>query len=109
MKYDYLNSQKFKPRKPWWKESFTKQEKSQIYQAILASPDILGAEFTEWNLSEKELYKLTVLERLNFDLKEFLISGTIQNGNYLMLAYFNTEQEKAYIFSVKETKLLTLQ
>lgn len=109
MKYDYLMKQKFKPRKPWWQESLSKPEKSQLYQAIKADPNLLGTDFSNWNLAEKELYKLTLMERIEFDLDKYLISGTIQKGIYTLLVYFNTEQEKPFIFCTKEEELRSLQ
>ena len=47
MKLDYLDNQKYKPRKPWWTHELTKEERSAIYQSLLAQPTIAGEAFAE--------------------------------------------------------------
>lgn len=101
MKYDYLRRQKYKPRKPWWNERIEKQKRTETYQAILATPEILGSDFASLNVSEKDLYKLTVMEDIHFDLEEYLHSGVIHKGHYQLLAYFQPENTKAHIFTMK--------
>ncbi|MGJ7919660.1 B12-binding domain-containing radical SAM protein [Neobacillus sp. LXY-4] len=101
MKYDYLRNQKYKPRKPWWDDRMAKQERTETYQAILAAPELLGAAFEDLSLSEKDLYKLTVMEELHFDLEEYLHSGTILKGNYKLLAYYQPENTKAILFTIR--------
>ncbi|MCM2603709.1 B12-binding domain-containing radical SAM protein [Rossellomorea marisflavi] len=64
MKLDYLQNQKYKPRKPWWNNTMTKEQRSSLYQEILASPVMAGPAFTEMNLSEKDLYKHTISNTL---------------------------------------------
>ncbi|MDF2903986.1 MAG: cobalamin B12-binding protein [Bacillus sp. (in: firmicutes)] len=94
MKYDYLSKQKYKPRKPWWEERLSKQDRTQVYQSILTTPELLGQEFIKLNLPEKDLYKLTVIE-------EYLISGDINEGTFTLMAYFQPETAKSYLFTGK--------
>lgn len=101
MKYDYLQNLKYKPRKPWWETSLSKPQRSLIYRQILETPDLFGTDFKEWKLNEKELYKLTILERLHFDLEEYLSSGNVVKGDNLLLAYFDPHQAKSFLFSRK--------
>ncbi len=101
MVYDYLRNLKYKPRKPWWESSLTKQQRSHVYRQILETPDVFGPALKEWKLNEKELYKLTILERLHFDLEEFLSSGKVVKGDYILLAYFDPHQAKSFLFSRK--------
>lgn len=104
MKYDYLVKHKFKPRKPWWEASFEKKNRNEFYQQILEDPSALGAEFTNLNLEEKELYKHTMLEELSFDLAYFLKTGMIVKGFYCLLAYFapNGNETKIFSFNIKK-------
>jgi anaerobic magnesium-protoporphyrin IX monomethyl ester cyclase len=104
MKVDYLRKQKFKPRKPWWQDPLSKQQRTELYQAILEKPELLGPEYSKWKLKEKELYKLTVLEALPFDLQEYLNSGKVQLGDYTLLAHYQPDGEKSTIFSGKISK-----
>lgn len=101
MKYDYLRKQKYKPRKPWWEDRLTKQERTHAYQLILSNPEILGPDFVSLQLSEKDLYKLTMMEELHFDLEAFLEIGEIQKGHYKLLTYYKPEITKAYLFTLK--------
>jgi anaerobic magnesium-protoporphyrin IX monomethyl ester cyclase len=102
MKYDYLIRQKYKPRKPWWEDRLTKQEKSKNYKQILHSPEALGPEFAALNLQERDLYRLTVLEKLHFDLKAYLESGVIKKGDFTLVAYYDPERAKASIFTLEK-------
>ncbi|KML32622.1 B12-binding domain-containing radical SAM protein [Rossellomorea marisflavi] len=90
MKLDYLQNQKYKPRKPWWNNTMTKEQRSSLYQEILASPVIAGAAFTEMNLSEKDLYKHTMLEHI-----------TLADGkDGYVLAYFEPSTGRSTLFPV---------
>ncbi|WP_064092331.1 B12-binding domain-containing radical SAM protein [Rossellomorea aquimaris] len=89
MKLDYLENQKYKPRKPWWNHEMTKEDRSMIYQTLLRSPSIAGSEFAELNLSEKEVYKHTLLE---------MIHSTDGEEIYL-LAYFEPSSGKSTVFT----------
>lgn len=66
MKYDYLNSSRYKPRKPWWSQddSFSKEQKTTIYKQIVTNPSLLGDEFVSLQLQERDLHKHTVLEKI---------------------------------------------
>ncbi|WP_042356430.1 B12-binding domain-containing radical SAM protein [Bacillus rubiinfantis] len=99
MKYDYLSSHKYKPRKPWWDLSLTKNDRSKIYQQIIEKPEQLGQNFVELNLSEKDLYKHTVIEKLSFDLTKYLTTGKVESKEGYLLVYFNPAREQAYIYS----------
>ncbi|WP_147531701.1 B12-binding domain-containing radical SAM protein [Bacillus marasmi] len=101
MKYDYLRNQKYKPRKLWWEERLPKQERSEIYQEILVSPELVGKDFAAFKLSEKDLYKLTVMEQLHFNLDEYLQSNSIVEGNFKLLAYYQPETTTAHLFTLQ--------
>jgi anaerobic magnesium-protoporphyrin IX monomethyl ester cyclase len=107
MKYDYLRNQKYKPRKPWWSDTLSKQERSQIYQLILENPLILGEDFAGKQLSEKDLYKHTVLETLPFNLNHSLKTGNIIEENSFILVHYDPIQRLTSVYSASSSKLDT--
>ncbi|MDR7002335.1 B12-binding domain-containing radical SAM protein [Neobacillus niacini] len=102
MKYDYLINHKYKPRKPWWEHNFNKEERVKIYKQIAEDPSLLGQSFINLRLEEKDLFKHTMLEKLSFDLKEYLASGRLVFHPSCLVAYFNPTNEETVIFSFKE-------
>ncbi|WP_066066048.1 B12-binding domain-containing radical SAM protein [Neobacillus soli] len=102
MKYDYLKNHKFKPRKPWWGPSFDKGARAKLYKQILEEPSLLGIEFEELQMDEKELFKHTMLEELSFDLTRYLSTGEIDKDPVCLLAYFDPTNARTLIFSYKE-------
>ncbi|MBO1514446.1 B12-binding domain-containing radical SAM protein [Metabacillus bambusae] len=105
MKYDYLRNQKYKPRKPWWNDALAKHERSTIYHAILDNPLILGEEFASKQLSEKDLFKHTVLETLPFNVNHYLKTGKIVEEDSLILVHYDPIQAKTTVYSTALTEL----
>ncbi|MFF2446067.1 B12-binding domain-containing radical SAM protein [Neobacillus sp. NPDC058068] len=104
MKYDYLKNHKYKPRKPWWGPTLDKGQRSQLYKQILENRQLLGQEFIELKLDEKELYKHTMLEELSFDLTKYLATGEIDQQPAYLLAYFDPANDRTLIFPFNELK-----
>ncbi|MFC4776857.1 B12-binding domain-containing radical SAM protein [Paenibacillus sp. GCM10023252] len=86
MKFDYFLGHNYKPRKIWWDFTMDKQEWSSWMKQLAASPAQVSAEFAALGLSEKELHKHAVIEKLPFDLKEFLASGQVLRSSGTLLA-----------------------
>lgn len=105
MKYDYLLHQKFKPRKPWWQDKLTKQERSSFYQNVLQSPEMLGGKFMDLHLNEKELYKHTMLESMTFDLSHYVETGEIIQQESYVLVYFNQSTNQTELFPISKSTL----
>ncbi|MFO1445677.1 B12-binding domain-containing radical SAM protein [Bacillus sp. Bva_UNVM-123] len=99
MKYDYLSRQKYKPRKPWWNISLDRQKRSAIYQSILQNPTPFGTKFVELQLNEKDIYKHTLIEMLSFNIEDYFINGKIRKNPTILLAYFDSINEKTLLFS----------
>ncbi|PLT28976.1 B12-binding domain-containing radical SAM protein [Peribacillus deserti] len=99
MKYDYLASHKYKPRKPWWETSLSKEDRSSIYKAIADNPKLLGNDFVQLSLSEKDLHKHTMIERVSLDLHTGIESTTI------LITYFQPSGEGARLFTLSEQGL----
>ncbi len=102
MKYDYFINQKYKPRKPWWNDVISKEERSKVYQDLLSKPEILGEEFVHLKLNEKDLYKHTIVEQVPFDLSYYKETGFIQHMETYIIVYFDPTDLTAKVFS--ETK-----
>ncbi|WP_019153032.1 B12-binding domain-containing radical SAM protein [Robertmurraya massiliosenegalensis] len=98
MKLDYLSKAKYKPRKPWWEPTLDKKERADMYQTILQKPSIVGENFANLHLNERELYKHTLVEKIPFDLTTYLNFEKIEASNTIMIVYFNAAQEKANFF-----------
>jgi len=102
MKYDYLSSMKYKPRKPWWEQHADKKQKSEIYRGIIQHPEKLGSRYAELNINEKDLYKHTLIEEISIDLESYLKAGEIVKSPSYMLVYFDPKTEKADFFTFSE-------
>lgn len=105
MKYDYLASMKYKPRKPWWELSSDKKQRSDLYREIIKNPGALGQEFMNLNLNEKDLYKHTLLEDITINLDLLIKDGTMEDSPSHILVYFDSKSEKPQFFSIKKEDL----
>ncbi|MFE8697923.1 B12-binding domain-containing radical SAM protein [Cytobacillus sp. FJAT-53684] len=107
MKYDYLSRQKYKPRKPWWEQAsiYDKSERSVIYQRIIQHPNQLGQGFVQLGLTEKDLFKHTLIDKLSFDLDKYFTEGKIVKRETTILSYFDSSTETTTIYSVVENAL----
>ncbi|GLC87677.1 B12-binding domain-containing radical SAM protein [Lysinibacillus piscis] len=92
MQLDYLAAQQFQPRKLWWEERPTLEQQKTIYNALRENPTIAGQEFADFNLSEKELFKHTLVVPHHFDYTNFTKGRIVPNAGYL-LAYFRQGQQ----------------
>lgn len=102
MKYDYFKTHKYKPRKPWWEQSYNKLERSAVYSSVLEDPNRLGTDFINLSLTEKDLYKHTMLEEVPFDISQYIQSGEVNRGQCIMLAYFDPSGVGTAIFSTNK-------
>ncbi|MEI5905917.1 B12-binding domain-containing radical SAM protein [Bacillus spongiae] len=98
MKYDYLLNQRYKPRKPWWKEALIKEDRSKIYKRTIENPMLFGESFSKLQLNEKELYKHTLVETLPFDVHSFIHSGSVEWQPTYLLAHFEPSSGQSNIY-----------
>jgi anaerobic magnesium-protoporphyrin IX monomethyl ester cyclase len=110
MKVDYLQNQKYKPRKPWWEDTMLKNDRTYFYHQLLENPSLLGKEYVNLNLQEKDLFKHTVIELISFDLQHYIQLGEMKEEQSLLLAYFDSKNQSTKIFSVplKELKVVNV-
>jgi radical SAM superfamily enzyme YgiQ (UPF0313 family) len=110
MKVDYLQNQRYKPRKPWWSDSLSKERRQAFYRQIIEHSSLFGKEFKALNLHEKDLYKHTVLEVISFDFQHYKQLGEIKETPTILLAYFDHIDHDTKIFSapIKQLEELTV-
>ncbi|WP_127507905.1 B12-binding domain-containing radical SAM protein [Paenibacillus humicus] len=89
MKYDYFLGHNHKPRKVWWDFTMDKQELGGWMRLLGEHPEDVSPAFADLGLGEKELQKHAVLEKLPFDLEQFLATGEIDrsSGTLLVVLY----------------------
>lgn len=87
MQLDYLKAQQFQPRKIWWQHRVLEDNSKQIFKALRENPEIAGEQFAEMHLSEKDLYKHTLLTPFNIDYEAYQ-KGTIKKQKGYLLTFF---------------------
>ncbi|MGV3464537.1 MAG: B12-binding domain-containing radical SAM protein [Heyndrickxia sp.] len=102
MKYDYLKQHRYKPRKAWWKQNIDKEENKLVYEYVKNHPRKLGKSFQELSLSDKDLMKHTILEKVPFDSTAFIKSKLIVEQPSYMLIYFDPKTGTSTIFPVEK-------
>ncbi|SDS17233.1 Radical SAM superfamily enzyme YgiQ, UPF0313 family [Paenibacillaceae bacterium GAS479] len=85
MKLDYFLGHNHKPRKVWWEFSMDKPELAGWMKRLGEQPEAVSGGFAGLGLGEKELQKHAVIERLPFDLEQFLADGTISRETDTLL------------------------
>ncbi len=95
MKYDYLAGKKQRPRKPWWSLDTDKSWRAAVYKHLHESGALEG----KLSLSEKDLQKHTVVEKLPFNLEKYLESQTVLMEPSLMLVYYAPSHNQTEVFS----------
>lgn len=88
MQLDFFMTQKNKPRKTWWSFEMEKSEQQRLIRLIAEHPELFGEQFASLGLDEKELHKHAVVERIPFDLKQYLISGEVLDEESLLVVYY---------------------
>lgn len=78
MQLDYLKAQQFQPRKLWWKDRPTEVQQKALYTALRENPNLAGDEFANLNLTEKELFKHTLIIPHNLDYQNFSNGKIVQ-------------------------------
>lgn len=87
MQLDYLSKQQFQPRKLWWDERVSREEQKEIYNLLKENPTIAGEEFAQFDLSEKDFFKHSLLIPFALDYDAFKNGQIVEKEGYL-LVYF---------------------
>lgn len=102
MKLDYFSQHKFKPRKIWWSYSLEKEKQSGIYREIAEFPTRVSGDFAQLGITEKELHKHFMLEKVPFDLEAYMQTKELNTDkSSVLIAYFPSDSGSyAQIFSI---------
>ncbi|WP_028545989.1 B12-binding domain-containing radical SAM protein [Paenibacillus taiwanensis] len=118
MKLDYFMNHKYKPRKIWWDVSLSKDEAANVLRFAAQQPDRVSSVFASLGLSEKELHKHAVVERLSFDALQWMtvdnaeaVSGNKkiadqETSTIVIVLYQQTDDEKPLLFFLPEQSLV---
>lgn len=89
MKLDYFMNHKYKPRKIWWDFTLDKAGLAATLRELAERPHSVSPAFTALGLSEKELHKHVMVERLPFSLNALLDRGELDRSRpELLIVYF---------------------
>lgn len=112
MKLDYFMNHKYKPRKIWWQAELDKQEASFVLREAASRPERISQAFKELELSEKELHKHAVVERIPFLASSSLLpkeqawhDGQEKGAMIAIVVYQQQASEKPLVFLVPESEL----
>jgi anaerobic magnesium-protoporphyrin IX monomethyl ester cyclase len=95
MKLDYVINHAYKPRKIWWDDRIQKKELLGYSKMLLDEPQRISQSFVQLQLSEQDLQKHTMLERVSFDLNKYLDTGMVESGSNVMIAYYDPKNESS--------------
>jgi anaerobic magnesium-protoporphyrin IX monomethyl ester cyclase len=99
MKLDYLERQQFKPRKPWWEQTLSKDETSKVISLLKDQPEMIH-EFPA--LNEKELHKHAFITETAVDPLSHDFS---QKQASLLIALFDPKLQNTRLFSISRSKV----
>ena len=99
MKYDYLVAQQFQPRKLWWNDRLSEDEMKQAYARIKENPAIVGQQFADMNINERELFKHSLIIPFHFNLQNYEMSAPQKQTGYLFTYFRNGQAPYFYSFS----------
>lgn len=100
MKYDYFMHYKYKPRKVWWTNELSKAERTEVFQLVSQSPELISPQFAALGLGEQELHKHVMIEALPIDLDTYLKTGLVHKKPTWLLVYYDTRQVQALPFTL---------
>ncbi|MBS2968543.1 B12-binding domain-containing radical SAM protein [Metabacillus sp. KIGAM252] len=104
MTYDYLKNQRYKPRKALWDDAMlAKEDRDLFYKQLMDQPALLGSAYQQNPLSEKDLYKHTIVEHLPFDLAEYKQNGTVVMNPTWILVHYDPSENRTHIYTTNES------
>lgn len=83
MQLDYLTPMGFQPRKLWWDDKIESQQLKDIYSAIRNNAAVAGKEFALMNISEKDLFKHSLIIPSKISYEHFQNGEIIKQDGYL--------------------------
>ncbi|MGN7477140.1 B12-binding domain-containing radical SAM protein [Solibacillus silvestris] len=100
MKYDFLQGQQFQPRKLWWNDRLSEEEMKEVYSRIKENPSIAGELFADMHVTERELFKHSLVIPFHIALQNYEIGTPQKKSGYLFTYFRNGEQPYFYTFTI---------
>lgn len=101
LKLDYMLNHKYKPRKIWWEFSMDKSTQNEYMRWLAQYPNLVShhidtfPRFAELELSEKELFKHTMIELLPCELWPTIAQNKAStNGETLLVIYYPPDAQQ---------------
>lgn len=92
MKYDFLQGQQFQPRKLWWDDRLSDVEMKEVYARIKENASLAGEEFEAMQITERELFKHSLIIPFHIDLQNYEVSAPQKKTGYLFTYFRNGQQ-----------------
>ncbi|MEO4054295.1 B12-binding domain-containing radical SAM protein [Solibacillus sp. CAU 1738] len=92
MQIDYLLPHQFQPRKPWWDERANSEQLKELYSAIRNNPAIVGEDFAAMQVSEKDLFKHSLIIPSTISYEDFT-NGQVSKKQGYLFTYFRHGQQ----------------
>ncbi len=92
MKYDFLQGQQFQPRKLWWNDRLSEPEMKDVYARIKENPSLVGKEFAAMQITERELFKHSLIIPFHIDLQNYEVGAPQKKAGYLFTYFRNGQQ-----------------
>ncbi|MBD8035616.1 B12-binding domain-containing radical SAM protein [Solibacillus sp. A46] len=92
MKYDFLQGQQFQPRKLWWDDRLSEDEMKDVYARIKENPSLVGEEFEAMQITERELFKHSLIIPFHIDLGNYEVGVPQKKTGYLFTYFRNGQQ-----------------
>lgn len=92
MKYDFLQGQQFQPRKLWWDDRLSEIEMKDAYARIKENPALVGEEFEAMQITERELFKHSLIIPFHIDLQNYEVGAPQKKTGYLFTYFRNGQQ-----------------
>lgn len=92
MKYDFLQGQQFQPRKLWWDDRLSEDEMRAVYARIKENPSLAGEEFEAMQITERELFKHSLIVPFHMDLQSYEVGVPQKKTGYLFTYFRNGQQ-----------------
>lgn len=92
MQLDFLSAHHFQPRKLWWKNELSTEERKAIYERLDQDAHTAGETFASFGIHQRELFKHTLVLPFAFNVTTYLTEGRIVPERAYLLTYFRKDE-----------------
>jgi anaerobic magnesium-protoporphyrin IX monomethyl ester cyclase len=99
MKYEFFTRFKHKPRRVWWPYKFDKEKQTATLEKLAEHPELAGNDFVELGLTKQQMQKQLMLDQLQYDIPQYLMSGAVRRQSLLQIIYFDFVNDSRVYFA----------